>query len=220
MTIWRLITYHYGPQAAEMTQASQRNEVIAVGHKNVGDLNNLNFRDASELTQIIADKHTDATMSNCVNGGRSLWRLHREMQTGDLVILSEGRGKRVATMRVTGEYFFLDDESAPYYEHRRKAEEVPINPNQLWQVAGKAAEGEGTRRTLIRCAKPLTEDEFDALLVKALALFKQARNRAAGRGLLWDERQVRYCGAECLSLPIRRQYRPRFRRAESIFCRR
>lgn len=161
MNIWRLITHH--EQGEEVAKWSGREGAIAIGFGGTGDLNKQHFRNASELTQIIAAHHPHASVSNYVNGGRSLWRLYREMQQGDLVILSAGSAGRVLTMRVNGGYYFVGDEYPPYYEHRRKAEAVPIDPNRLWQLSGGAAEGESIRRTLIRCARTLTETEYQAL---------------------------------------------------------
>ncbi len=162
MKIWRLITHH--ELGEEVARWSRREGAIAIGFGGTGDLSQRHFRNASELTQIIAAHHSHNSVSNCVNGGRSLWRLYSEMQNGDLVILSAGSARRVLTMRVTGGYFFVGDEYPPYYEHRRKAEAVSVDPNRLWKISGGAAEGESIRRTLIRCANTLTETEYKALI--------------------------------------------------------
>jgi hypothetical protein len=162
INIWRLIAHH--ELGEEVAQWSRREGVIAVGHGGMGDLNKRHFQNASDLAQIIAANHPHSSTSNCVNGGHSLWRLYSEMKIGDLVILSASSAGRVLTMRVTGGYFFVGDEFPPYYEHRRKAEAVPIDPNHLWRVSGGAAGGENVRRTLIRCAHALTQAEYHALI--------------------------------------------------------
>lgn len=84
------------------------------------------------------------------------------MQKDDLVIISASSW-RVFTMRVTGEYFFVDNEPENY-EHRRKAKAVPIDPDRLWQFSGGIAPGENIRRTLICCARTMTEAEFNSFV--------------------------------------------------------
>lgn len=158
VNVWRLITHH--ERAAEMAEWSRREGVIAVGWGGTGDLRQRGFHDQEELTRIVGDAHSPISVSSRVHGGRSLWRLYAEMRPGDLVILSIG-GARVLTMRVTGDYYFVEGEY-PYYEHRRKAEATPIDPNLLWQLSGGAAPGEPIRSTLIRCARALPEAEFSA----------------------------------------------------------
>lgn len=127
----------------------------------MGDLRQQVFYTEAELKQIVAERHPGS--NSWANGGRSLWRLFHDMQIGDLVIISAA-GSRVATMRVTGDYYFLRGDAQNSYEHRRKAEVVQIDPNQLWQIAGKAAPGEGIYTTLIRCTNPLNDAEFAALV--------------------------------------------------------
>lgn len=158
MNIWRLVAHHERPE--EVAEWSRRERTIAIGWGGTGDLNLNNFQNEGELKKIVAIKHPKSTNSS--NGGRSLWRLYDELQIGDLVILSAS-SSRVATMRVTSDYFFVGDEPN-YYEHRRRAEVVPIDPNKLWQIAGKAAPGEGVYSTLIRCAKSLGDAEYNALV--------------------------------------------------------
>jgi len=161
MNVWRLIAHHEHP--TEVAEWSRREGVIAIGWGWMGDLRQQVFYTEAELKQIVAERHAGFSVNSRVNGGRSLWRLYHDMQIGDLVIISAS-GSRVLTMRVTGGYYFVGDEAPKYYEHRRKAEVVPIDPNRLWQIAGKAAPGEGVYTTLIRCANPLSDAEFDALV--------------------------------------------------------
>ncbi len=160
MNIWRLVAHHVHP--AQMAEWSRKNGVIAIGWGGVGDLRNHSFGSEPELRRLIARGHPASSASNCVNGGASLWRLYREMQKGDLVIISAS-GWRALTMRVTGDYYFVDNDPSNSYEHRRKAEVVSIDPNRLWQSAGGMTPGENIRRTLIRCARTFTEAEAHAL---------------------------------------------------------
>ncbi len=162
MNIWRLIPHHEQP--AEFAEWSRSNGVLAIGWGLMGDLRQHHFRDEAELKQLTARTHPGYSTNSWVNGGRSLWRFYSEMQIGDLVIISAS-GSRKLTMRVTGNYYFvnLGDDPSHYYEHRRNAEVVPIDPNLLWQAANRVAPGEGIYTTLVRCARPLTEAEINAL---------------------------------------------------------
>ena len=160
MNVWRLMAYHVPEHAAEV---AQREGVIAIGHGGAGDLSQRPFRSANELSKRVANADPNRTVAGCVNDGLSMWRLYNEMRIGDLVIVVSG-GKRLFTMSVTGEYYFVDGEHPPYYEHRRKAEPVPVDPNRLWQISGRTAQGENVRSALIRCAHTLNEAEYKALL--------------------------------------------------------
>ena len=128
----------------------------------MGDLRRQVFYSEAELKQIVSDRHPGYSASSRANGGRSLWRLYHEMQIGDLVIISAS-GSRKLTMRVTGDYYFTNADATHYYEHRRKAEAVPIDPNILWQAANGRAPGEGVFTALIRCERTLSEAEVNAL---------------------------------------------------------
>ena len=160
MNIWRLIANNWHPM--EMAEWSRREGAIAVGWGGIGDLRKRRFGSEAELKQLTANNNLGGNVSNWVNGGGSLWRLHSEMQIGDLVIISASI-RRVLTMRVTGDYYFVDNDPSNSYEHRRKAEVVLIDPNGLWQFSGGMATGENIRRALIRCARTLTEEEYNAL---------------------------------------------------------
>lgn len=161
MNIWRLIPHHEQP--VKFAEWSRRKGVLAIGWGQMGDLRQQRFHSEAEMKRLVADTHDYSTNSK-VNGGFSLWRFYHEMQIGDLVIISAS-GSRKQTMRVTGDYYFvnLGDDPSHDYEHRRKAEVVPIDPNRLWQAANRVAPGEGVYSTLVRCDRQLTEAEVNAL---------------------------------------------------------
>ena len=130
MNIWRLIPHHERP--ADFAGWSSRNGTIAIGWGLMGDLRQHRFHNEDELKRLVTHAHPTYSANSRANGGRSLWRFYDQMQVGDLVIISAS-GSRKQTMRVTGEYCFvnLGDDPSHYYEHRRKAEVVPIDPNLL-----------------------------------------------------------------------------------------
>jgi predicted Mrr-cat superfamily restriction endonuclease len=156
------MAYHEPEHAKNVAQWSRREGVIAIGWGLTGDLRQQQFRDKKELTRLVIQSHPMLSIRRCANSGPSLWNLYREMHIGDLVILNTNG--RSLTMRITGNYYFIAGEHPPYYEHRRKAEAVPIDPNRLWQVSGGGAQGEGIYSSLIRCANTLNEAEFEALI--------------------------------------------------------
>lgn len=161
MNVWRLIAHHDYP--ASEAEYYRRESLIAVGWGGTGNLNQRSFQDVRDLTKIVDAAHPISSSTNCVHGGRSLWHLYKGVQIGDLVIVSV-HSKRVMTMQVTENYYFVGDEGPDHYEHRRRTEAVPIDANRLWQISGGMATGENIRRTLIRCARPITEAEFKELV--------------------------------------------------------
>ena len=161
MNIWRLISHHHTP--AESAEWSRRHGTIAIGFGEIGDLREQSFGTEGDLKRLAVKVRPASTISQNVSGGCSLWRLYSEMKKGDLIIMSDG-ARRVFTMRVTGDYYFEATDPTHYYEHRRKAEVVPIDPDRLWQFSGGAAAGENIRRTLVRCGRTLTEEELNAFV--------------------------------------------------------
>ena len=162
MNVWRLIPHHEDP--AQFAEWSRSEKTLAIGWGGMGDLNNHDFCSENELKQIVTAAHPTFSTNSVVNGGRSLWRFHNKMTIGDLVIISAS-GSRKLTMKVTGDYYFVStgDDPKHYYEHRRKAEAVQIDPNLLWQAANRVAAGEGIYSTLVRCDRQLTEEQADTL---------------------------------------------------------
>lgn len=162
MNIWRLIPHH--EDSARFAEWSRRQGVLAIGWGRMGDLSRYDVHNETEMKRLVADAHSDFSPGSKANGGRSLWRFYNVMQVGDLVIISAS-GSRRQTMRVTGDYYFVKpgDDPSHYYEHRRQAEVVPIDPNRLWQAVDRVAGGEGVYSTLVRCTRSLTEAEADAL---------------------------------------------------------
>lgn len=166
MNIWRLIPYHIHDRAPELAAWSRQKCVLAIGWGQTGDLRQYPVQNEAQMKRLVADTHLrpDYTTNSQVNGGRSLWRFYHEMQEGDLVIISTS-GSRQQAMRVTGGYYFVPsgEDTSHHYEHRRKAEVVPIDSDRLWHFSGKAAPGEGIYSTLVRCARSINDAEVKAL---------------------------------------------------------
>ena len=164
VNVWRLIPHHRKELAADFAEWIRRNGTLAIGWGGIGDLRQRHFRDEAELRRMVAEACSGNSPSSRANGGRSLWRFYSRMQIGDLVIVSAS-GSRKQTMRLTGDYYYVKngDDPTHHYEHRRKAEVMPIDPNHLWQATGGAAAGEGIYSTLVRCGRPLSTAEVNAL---------------------------------------------------------
>lgn len=164
INVWRLIAGHESPSAAAAWSA--REGIIAVGWA-TGDLRERTAWGEAEIANLARSAHPTNHSSNIANAGRSLWRMYQVVQVGDLVIIVAR--KRVLTMRVTGDYYYIGGEytaNTPHYEHRRKAEVVPIDPDRLWESAGGRASGENVYSTLIRCSNSLTTSQYEKLLGK------------------------------------------------------
>jgi len=162
MNIWRLMAHHQPERYEATVNWSRTNGVIAIGAGGVGDLRHTPCRNEHELFRVKLHNDPNATPSYASSICRSLWRFRHQMQVGDLVILTTDH--RALVMRVTGDYFFVDPLPPFYYEHRRKAEPIPVDPNRLWALSGGVAAGENVRRTLFRCENEINEDELKALL--------------------------------------------------------
>jgi len=149
MTVWRLVARH--EDAIEFAELYAKNGFIAVGWGATGDLRLSGIADEEQAKALVRRTH-DFSPSSVSNGGLSLWRLYGLMKIGDLVIVTAG-GSRRQVMQVTSDYYFVDSSIDGHYEHRRKAVVFPMDPDQLWQISGGAATGEGRYTALIRCAK-------------------------------------------------------------------
>ncbi len=150
MRTWRLIAHHQDPDSAISWFRNQRR--IAIGWGRIGDLRPSGARTATDITAMIRDAYPE--LSNAHLGGPSLWRLYDEMRAGDLVIVSDGKRRRLV-MRVEGEYQW-DPRSSQVppgdYQHWRPATLIREDPDELWQRSGaREASGENIRWTLARC---------------------------------------------------------------------
>ena len=162
MNIWRLMAHHQPEHYDEVIRWSRVNGTIAIGWGRVGDLNERCPQNERHLSTLVKEAYRQWN-DNGVYGGRSLWRLHNDIQIGDLVILNTKR--RQLTMQVTGDYYYADDDFPYDYRHRRKAQSLPINPDWLWKRSGGMAPGENVFWTLFRCENTISEAELKELLV-------------------------------------------------------
>lgn len=150
MRVWRLITHHDRPE--EMLRWSKTMGRVAIGWGDIGDLRTGRFRSPNAIADAIREHYP--MLTNAGRGGPSLWDFWVEMARDDLVILSDSH-RRGAVMRAVGDYEFVarGDELVGDYQHQREAEEVGIDPDELWARAGGKAPGQSIYRPLIRCRR-------------------------------------------------------------------
>ena len=161
MNIWRLMANHIPEHYNKVVSWSRSNNVVAVGWGGTDDLNKHSIADELSMVSLVGNTHSTSGQ-NHANGGRSLWNLYHEVRNGDLIIINAPRPS--AVMRVIGEYHYVPDESPPFYEHRLKAEPVPINAKLLWSMSGGIAPGQGPFPTIVRCANTISDAEYEKLL--------------------------------------------------------
>lgn len=158
------MAYHLPEYYDEVIRRTLSNSEIAVGWGQVGDLRQCAFGNERGITNLVSEAYPTLIGTQHANGGRSLWNLYHEMQIGDLVIVN--KRTPTLTMRVVGDYFYDYEASGTEdYDHRRKAEAVPIDPIRLWQMSGKIAPGQSCYPALVRCARSLTDDGYKSLLM-------------------------------------------------------
>lgn len=158
VNVWRLIAHHEDREWA--LHWSRQNERIAIRWGLVGDLRQQGYRSAAEVGAAIRREYPG--IANSGLGGPSVWDFYDGIEVVDLVILSSDAG-RAAVFEVQGDYEWVPN-SAGYgrpYPHQRRARLRSLDPERLWRAAGaRAAEGQSIRRTLIRCADPVSQADL------------------------------------------------------------
>lgn len=155
MQIWRLVAHHEQGLAAVDAMKSQGR--IAIGWNDIGDLREIAAKDSRAITEAI--KGAYPTLKNAHLGGPSLWAFYRSMCPGDLVIISSLSARR-CVFRVTGDYFFDEEDQLCEYSHQRAAELTDLSAEQLWhEVGARYADGYNQRWTLVLCGAEETPQE-------------------------------------------------------------
>ncbi len=159
MNVWRLIVHHEAKYKEQVLNWTRREGVTAIGWGNTGNLNDQVIPDRRAMTNLVKQSH-NTTPANFTNGGSSLWNLCSEVKVGDLIIVNSDIPRLV--MQVTGDYYYVPGEY-PYYEHRRRAEYVPVDATRLYNMSGKIAQGQNVRSTLVRCEYKISEPALESL---------------------------------------------------------
>lgn len=157
MAIWRLVTHHQSCLKQEALSRYWNEEFIALGWGPIGDLNALRPINRTQIETAIRQIPDYATAASARSGGWCLWGLYHEMQVGDLVILSLGRGPEKEVVEVAGDYYWQPEpvfvgSCHGDYQHIRPVRRCCCKDGRsLWeQHAGKPALGWFIRRALIR----------------------------------------------------------------------
>jgi predicted Mrr-cat superfamily restriction endonuclease len=153
--VWRLIAHHDDTETA--VRWMRREARVAIGWGTAGDMRQ--HMSPEKAKQKILEEWP--TSHNAGVGGKQLWEFLHSMSIRDYIIVSDGKS-RVLTTQVTGEYEFSGPADVPVYggdyRHQRKVEILPVDPNDVWRLAGAAsAPGYGVRWTLIKCVRPVEE---------------------------------------------------------------
>lgn len=159
MNVWRLITHWREPEA--VLKWSQQNGRIAMGWGRAGDIRN--YASAREIVGAVRNEYPG--IQNAPLSGGQLWNFCHTLTQDDLVILSLGKsGGRSLVVQVEGDYEFVPPEEAPLrddFQHQRKVEITPLDPNRLWQLAGsQPAIGHSIRWTLIKCLRSVVASDL------------------------------------------------------------
>lgn len=146
---WRLVAYHEPDRAEAVASEMMKRGVIAVGWSDIGDLSKVPPVDGGDIGRRISRSYPDSNNSSL--GGPSLWRMFREMDVGDLVIVT-AKSRRIAVVEIISDYYYSDVGVAGY-SHLRSVAPTTIDPEELWRVAGERADvGESIRWTVARLA--------------------------------------------------------------------
>ena len=157
MKVWRMIAHHEKPELA--IRLAQKEGKLRMGWGRIGDLSKRQILVPNDITRLIQEYYPDST--NFAHGGASLYGFAKDMEIGDLVIVSTGR-RRDAVMEVTGDYHWNPRGHSQLgdYQHERKARMTSHDAEDLWRQAGmRAAFGFNIRWTLVRCT-PMLHGEF------------------------------------------------------------
>jgi 5-methylcytosine-specific restriction endonuclease McrA len=188
--IWRLIAHHEDPIAA-IEEMKTRNR-IAVGWSSVRDLSTLAIAQPSDISDLIRSSYP--SLQNAHLGGPSLWNLFREMQVGDLVILS-AKGARNAVFEVVGPYIYEADVGQILgYAHQRAACLTSIDPEVLWNRVGTSvAKGQNVRWTLAAC---IMSPEAESAIYREGAQFSLT-STAVERNPRARQKCIEHYGCKC-----------------------
>ena len=146
-TVWRLMAHWEEPEA--VAEWMKRERRISIGWCQQVDL--ASHRTPNEIGETI--RRTWPESHNWMYGKTQLWNFIHEAKIGDLVIVSSGK-RREYVARIIGEYEH-EEETTFNVGHHRRVEITTIDPDKLWQLAGKVGEGQFVRWTFIRCARPV-----------------------------------------------------------------
>ena len=165
MAIWRLVTHHERPE--EALQAYKRGlpgkgQFVALGWGATGDLLALRPANSCVIQRTILNANdrypSYATLQSAISGGRCLWAFYNEMQLGDLVILSIGKGPLQDVCEVMGTYEWLPTPVFPGtypnsdYQHIRRVKwRQDLDGTVIWrQRGGRPSLGWNLRWALIQ----------------------------------------------------------------------
>lgn len=153
--VWRLIAHHEA--AALAIKRSKAASRVAIGWGKIGDLEH--YSAAAEIGGAIRSIYPE--LNNSGFGGPGLFRFARQMQKGDLVLVSDGLRRREVA-EITGDYEFRKDwvpvPGGDYWHQRPVRFWSSPSPNEIWKACGAGvADGENIRWSIVRVSQPWRE---------------------------------------------------------------
>ncbi|HIF9061458.1 TPA: HNH endonuclease [Photobacterium damselae] len=194
MNIWRLIAHH--EHALESIKLMKKQNCVAIGWSDTGDLTKVLPNDQSEITSLINMNYPN--LDNAHLGGPSLWNLYRNMKEGDFVIVN-ANGRRDCVFEITGPYIFNPKAPILGYMHQRQAMLTSISAEKLWLESGAVVQkGQNIRWTLASCkSSRMAED----LILKEGTRFSVTSN-AVERNPLARQKCIDHYGYICAACQI------------------
>ena len=124
----------------------------------IGDIRDEGYESADDITEEIKTAYLD--LDNSHLGGPSLWDFYEKSKKGDLVILSAEKSF-VLVVEVDGDYEWTEESAleGDYQHQRHVIIRRDLNPQEIWDKAGKAAR-QNVHQTLIECERTPTEDDL------------------------------------------------------------
>ena len=175
VNVWRLMAHHEPNQQLVVIDWAVQNGRVAVGWSELGELQQELYAEPADIVESAHNIDDFLGLRNLPRCGIQLWNFwggagrsfcpsvgvmctdRSAMQCGDLVILKTSTGPRhgwqnSVVMRVNGPYEHVPAAQAPFgYQHQRKASVTKIDPQVLWNDAGRMQPGQFIRNALIQC---------------------------------------------------------------------
>lgn len=130
MNVWRIIAHH-----ESVTRAVQRYRdegFVALGWGGIGDLTAMKPDNPDVIAEEAKTKYPD--IANTAECGRCLYAFYKDVEIGDLIILSDGKN-RLNVFKVTGDYYFepKKERDIGEHQHRREVKLSFRDPEKMWK---------------------------------------------------------------------------------------
>jgi restriction system protein len=125
-TLWGI----HGGRTGDADALFRKRGVIALGWSRIPDLRGL-APTRDEFKRIYVEHYPETTPGGIAPSAGQLFRFVHEMKPGDLVAYASKRERQIHVGRVTGDYFF-DENDSPGYPHRRPVTWIKAFPRSFF----------------------------------------------------------------------------------------